>query len=149
MSDKVKKLVVAVDISKDSFKKIEQIKEKMNLENYDVHLIHVFETVYYHFDLSAIVYPREDEIPEIENKINAELIHLKNKILPHPYKNHFVSKCFFDVDAKEKVVNYLKEVGAETLVVATRGKKGLEGVFDSSFAQYMCKHAPCSVLVLR
>lgn len=50
---------------------------------------------------------------------------------------------------KEKVIEYLKEVKADLVITATRGKHGIEGLFSSSFTDHLVKHAPCNVLTLR
>jgi nucleotide-binding universal stress UspA family protein len=48
------------------------------------------------------------------------------------------------------IINYyLKEVKADLVVTATKGKHGIDGFFSSSFTDYLCKFSPCDVLVMR
>lgn len=54
-----------------------------------------------------------------------------------------------DFHPEEEVIEFLKNVNATLIVVATRGKHGFEGLFHSSFTDYMVKFAPCDVFVVR
>lgn len=125
------------------------MKDSPLLDNKEIHIVHVFETIYYNFDLSTIIYPRADDKPQIEENVMESLIALKNFITPIGHKPNTVLKCLFELEAKETIVKYIKDIGADHLVIATQGKKGIPGFFHSSFAQYMCKHAPCDLIVLR
>lgn len=145
----VPKILVTTDLSADCLTTMRRLKGSPLLDDKEIHLLHVFETIYYNFDLSTIIYPRADEKPKIEENVMDTLIALKNHITPLGHKPQVVLKCLFELEAKETIVKYAKEIGAELLVVATQGKKGIPGLFHSSFAQYMCKHAPCDLMVLR
>ena len=101
----------------------------------------------YNSDLVPYVYPYEDQYPAIEQATLSILDSLGESL--GIQKNRLISKCFFTYDHKEKMVEYLKEVNANLVVSATRGKSGLAGFFSSSFTEHLCKFSPCDVLVLR
>lgn len=143
------RILIATDLSENCLKTMQRLKNSPILEDKEIHFLHIFETIYYNFDLSTIVYPNNDEKPGIEKNVLETLTVLKNKILPLGHQHQTYLKCFFELESKEAVVKYAKEIGPEMMVVATEGKKGIPGLFHSSFAQYMCKHAPCDLLVLR
>lgn len=71
------------------------------------------------------------------------------KILP----SHFQGKSEFlitlDYHPDQAMVEKLRELNANLLVVSTRGKHGIKGLFQSSFTDSMIKFAPCDVLVVR
>ncbi len=55
----------------------------------------------------------------------------------------------FHNQAKLHALHFLKEIKADSCVLATRGEQGVEGIFAESFSYYLVAHAPCDVLVVR
>ena len=144
------KVVIAVDFNKDSLSTLHTLKKMNNfLGSAEVHFVHVFEVVVYSFDLTSRVWPTEDEQAKIEADVISRLNKLTEEVLPKDHGNKIVVKCLFDINPKEKICDYVKDTHASMVVVATRGKKGIQGFFDSSFAQYLCKFSPASIFVLR
>lgn len=145
-----KKIVIAVDFNKDSLNTLHSLHKMPGiLGNAEIHFVHVFEIIVYSFDLTSRAWPLPDEQAKIETEVVAKLTKLAEEIIPKSLTNKVVVKCLFDVSAKETFCEYTKKEHAGMAVVATRGKKGIPGLFDSSFAQYLCKYSPASVFVLR
>lgn len=57
--------------------------------------------------------------------------------------------CLFDPYPKRKMVDYLKESKADLVITSTSDKHGIEGLFMSSFTDYLLKFSPCDVLAVR
>jgi nucleotide-binding universal stress UspA family protein len=94
-----------------------------------------------------VIYPTEDLYPEIEKSTVGML-----KTLAYDMgakDNKLELKCFFSHSREVTINDYLKNVHADLVVVATRGKHGIEGFFSSSLADFLCKYSPCDVLVKR
>jgi nucleotide-binding universal stress UspA family protein len=144
-----KKVVIAVSLNKQDQKPLEKIKESAWLEGAEVHLVHIVETVAYGSEMSPFFFPQESEQPKIRKEVLKELEKLSRRLFPHTGKPKVVTKCLIDFDGKSTFCDYSKKVKADLLIVATRGKKGIKGFFDSSFARYLSKYAPADLLVLR
>ena len=144
------KVVVAVNFNKDTLETLHTLKKMNNiLGEAEIHFVHVFEVMVYSFDLTSRIWPDEGEQAKIKHDVESRLCKLTEEILPKGHNHKIVIECFFDVNPKEKLCDYIKDIHASMAIVATRGKKGIQGFFDSSFAQYLCKFSPASVLVLR
>lgn len=52
-------------------------------------------------------------------------------------------------DAAAEILAAARELGADLLVVGSRGLSGLEGLWLGSVARNVAKHAPCPVVVAR
>jgi len=52
-------------------------------------------------------------------------------------------------DVRETIVNTAAEWNADLIVVGSRGKGGLRRLLLGSAAEFVARHAPCSVLIVR
>lgn len=144
-----KKIMIAVNLNRADQKPFDKLKNSTIFEGTEVHLVHVLEVQPYSTELSLFFYPNQSEYPRIKKKAEKELEHLQRKIFPHTGNPKVVVKCLIGDNAKENFAQYSKKVKADLLIVATRGKKGIKGFFDSSFARYLSKYSPADLLILR
>lgn len=144
-----KKIVIAVNLDQKDQKPLERLKNTPWFENTEVHFVYVLECAYYGVGLTAYYYPPTSEFPRIKKEVTQHLTKLSRKIFPHTGEQKIVVKCLFEQDAKESFCQYAKSVKADMVIVATRGKKGIKGFFDSSFARYLSKYSPADLLILR
>ena len=143
----MKNIVVCVDLTEDSVNALETIQHKLDLSQSVVHLVHVFEIHVGNIELTPVVYPTADQYPVIEKNILEILSTLSAKL--HLKPEQVKMKCIFNHSKESTLHHYLNEVNADLAVLATRGKHGIAGFFASSLADYLCKYAPCDLLVLR
>ena len=101
----------------------------------------------YNADIVPVIFPTEVQYPDIEASTLAILDKLSKELSIKPEQTQL--KCYFSHSREEKIISYIKEVEADLVVVATRGKHGIEGFFSSSLADFLCKYSPCDVLVVR
>lgn len=52
-------------------------------------------------------------------------------------------------DPGEEITNFANEIGADLIVIASRGKTGLERILLGSVAESVVRHSHCSVYVLK
>lgn len=143
----MKNLVVCVDLKEESLKVLATLKDKIDLKNTKVHLVHAFEIQVAGMEFSTMIYPAPDQYPAIENSVMDILENLKNDL---GLKTEQVEKhCFFTHSKEQEIKDYLEKHTAEMVVLSTRGKHGIEGFFASSLADFLCKYSPCDVLVMR
>lgn len=143
----MKNYVLCATLEEDSINTLKKLKNDIELKQAHIHIITVIEKQIYTVDLTPYVYPVENQFPSIEASALTLLNSLAQELGIEP--SMFTCKCFFEYDREKKVKEYLEEVKADLAVVATRGKHGLAGFFSSSFTDYLCKFAPCDVLVMR
>lgn len=49
----------------------------------------------------------------------------------------------------DAIVRHAREVGADVIVMCTHGRTGLQRILLGSVAEYVAKHAPCPVMLVR
>lgn len=144
----MKNVVVCVDLNENSLGTLKKVRKDLNFNQTTLHFVHVFEIHMYNAEIVPVVYPNEVQYPEIEKSALQILQKLATEITSDSQAS-FTVKCFFSHSREEKIVHYINEVNADLVVVATRGKHGIEGFFSSSLADFLCKYSPCDVLVIR
>jgi nucleotide-binding universal stress UspA family protein len=114
-----------------------------------IHFVHVVKKNITPLEFGLVESPDEvtyyDMVPTLDKFLHDEA----KKILPTDYKGDVEFLVTKDFNPEEEIVDILKNVNATLVVVATRGKHGFEGLFHSSFTDYMVKFAPCDVFVVR
>jgi nucleotide-binding universal stress UspA family protein len=144
------KIVIALPLEESLLGPLYEWGRKFDFSNVEeIHFIHVVKKNITPLEFGLVESPDEltyhEMIPTLDKFLRAEA----RKILPEDYKgkvNFLVTK---DFHPEEEVIDILKESKATLIVVATRGKHGFEGLFHSSFTDYMVKFAPCDVFVVR
>lgn len=143
----MKNIVICADLNQVSLEALKTLHHNADLKNAKLHFVHVFEIHMYNADIVPVIYPTEVQYPEIEQSTLLLLDKLAKDI--GVSESHPTLKCFFSHSREEKISSYLKEVHADLVIVATRGKHGIEGFFSSSLADFLCKYSPCDVLIIR
>ncbi|MEM1704669.1 MAG: universal stress protein [Candidatus Hadarchaeales archaeon] len=52
-------------------------------------------------------------------------------------------------DAKSAIVSFVKNVSADIVVTGTIQKKGILGVISESISDYLIKHIPCTLILVK
>ena len=143
----MKNIVVCADLNQNSLDTLKSLGHGLDFKDTILHFIHVFEIHMYNADIVPVIFPTEVQYPEIEKSTLSILDKLAKDVGAR--SDQVKLKCFFAHSREEKISSYIKEVNAEMVVVATRGKHGIEGFFSSSLADFLCKYSPCDVLVIR
>lgn len=143
----MKEIIVCVDLNQDCIKTLKALPEKINLKDANVHFLHVFKSQLYDEDLSPFTFPLPEQYIVLEKSAIMSLKRLGDDLDLDPAR--VSAKCFFSLSPKEKIKSYLDETKADLVVIATRGRHGIKGLFSSSLADFLCKFSPCDILVLR
>lgn len=114
-----------------------------------VHFIHVVKKNITPIEFGLVENPDDGTyqqmVPALENFLRDEA----RKILPQDYLGRVEFTVSLDFQPQEEILAVLRKIKADLVVVATRGKHGLDGLFHSSFTEHMVKFAPCDVFVVR
>lgn len=114
-----------------------------------VHFIHVVKKNITPLEFGLIESPDDNTFQDMVPTLDKFLKDEAKKILPPDFKGKVHYEITKDFHPEEEIIDILKRIHASLIVVATRGKHGFEGLFHSSFTDYMVKFAPCDVFVVR
>jgi nucleotide-binding universal stress UspA family protein len=143
----MKNYVLCTTLDNECLNTLKKISHEVDLKNAIVHIVTVVKLNIYQIDLSPYIYPTEIQYANLEMKAIDIMKKLGDSLNIDSSK--IIYKCFFEYKKKEIIKKYLEEVNADLVVVATRGKYGIPGLFSSSFADFLCKFSPCDILVMR
>lgn len=114
-----------------------------------VHFIHVVKKNITPLEFGLVESPDQGTYREMTPTLEKFLRDESKKILPVDFAGNVDFLVNIDFNPEEQIVDYLKRIHASLLVVATRGIHGLSTLFHHSFTDFMIKHAPCDVFVVR
>jgi nucleotide-binding universal stress UspA family protein len=143
----MKKIVMCVDLNQPCIDTLKTLATKIDLKYARVYLVHIFENQLYNADLVPFVFPLPEQHQAIEKSAIGILERLGKDL--DLVQENVKAKCFFSFSREQKIKEYLHEVDADLVVLATRGRHGIAGFFSSSLADFLCKYSPCDVFVLR
>lgn len=151
MSKEFKNIAIAVSLNEDSQNTLKTLRGNKIFQNAHVCLVHTVTIYTYLNEVSLNTYPADKDYSTIEKLVNGYLQQLKTDIFANQNEQpeNIETYCRFHANPKHDMVEFLKEQKTDLVVVATRGKHGMESLFSSSFTEYLSKFAPCDILVLR
>jgi universal stress protein A len=142
------KIVIPTDFSKESLAALEWVKKLSDRGHAEVHCINVVQEPMMYMPVSAgAITPNFPAVGELQ-KISEESLKV------------FVADHLADLDPPavmkiltgrpaEEITNYAKEIDAQMIVIATRGKSGLAHLLLGSTTEGVVRQAECSVLTVR
>ncbi|HMF47958.1 MAG TPA: universal stress protein [Candidatus Saccharimonadales bacterium] len=132
-----RRILCAVDFSRDSLEAFRAAVELARLRSGAVHVLHVIE---------AQLPGSGEVIIELTKKANAAMAEL---IASAPSKDLALSSEVTSGDAAIEIVDQAKEWRADLVVLGARGVILIEDMIVGGTAEAVTRGAPCSVLVVR
>lgn len=111
----------------------------------EVDFVHVFRQDNFGYMTTPIIYPDEEQKIEIQKNLTQAFAKLTEDL-------NFEQKKFqiqFSETPKAQMIEYIKHSQPDLVIAFTKEKHGLKDYFASSFTEYLIKHSPVDVLVLR
>lgn len=144
------RIVIAVPIEENLLKPLRDWGRSFDFEHVEcVHFVHVVKKNITPLEFGLVETPDAETYREMVPTLKNFLKEESKRILPSDYHGQVEFLLTEDFNPEEEVIDLLNDMGATLIVVATRGKHGLDGLFHKSFTEYMVKHAPCDVFVVR
>lgn len=143
----LKKIIIAVDMEKDSLKCLEQLRTFPIPKDSEVHLVHVFELNFMSFDIIPVVQPSPEDYLMIQKLMEEKLLAVKDKLGLD--QQNVVVKCLFAPNARQEFLNYTMEQKASLVISASKERQGFKGLFESSFTAFLNKYSRSNLLILR
>jgi universal stress protein A len=141
----ISKILVAVDFSENSNRALATAIDLAGKFEASIDLVHAFAS------LIPAIYPYDIGIPDAlmrdaRNSAKEMLQADSDKV----HAAHIVVRTHLtEVPAAGAIARVAEEVGADLLVVGTRGHSGLKHILMGSVAERTIREAPCSVLVVK
>ncbi|MFP5387613.1 MAG: universal stress protein [Bacteriovoracia bacterium] len=146
---KTRKIIMAMPTEEEFMPSISRWGHEFNCAKCEVHFVHVVRKNYEVSEVYVTEYPDAKKFNKIKESSLRFFQKKAKELLPEKALENARFQVFLDPSPADRMVEYAKEIDANMIVVATRNKRGLAGLFTSSFADRMLALAPCDVLVLR
>lgn len=141
------KILLAIDDSKFAEAATEFVVRKMRSDNSEICVLHVVEPVWFVLDyesgeLGQLEASRVERLKRGKSLVEG----LKQSIMKAGFK---VIALVEEGDPRLVVADRASQWKADLIVVGSHGRKGIGRLLIGSLAEFVARHAPCSVLVVR
>ena len=138
------KILVGIDYSKSSGDVVSAMVKQFRTENTEVRVLHVLQPI-----APAPPQMAPGYAPELEDqKKPAE--ELVGRIASQLRSAGFKVDALVEVgDIRESIIDSAEEWGADLIVVGSHGQRGIQRFLLGSVAEFVARHAKCSVEIVR
>lgn len=145
-----KNVIIALPIENDLLKPLYAWGRRFDWSHVDaVHIVHIVKKNITPLEFGLMELPDEKTYQEMVPTLKKFLQDEAKKIVPSDYRGEIQYHLTSDFNPNEQIINFIKQLRAELVIVSTRGKHGFQGLFHSSFTEHMVRFAPCDVYVVR
>ncbi len=145
MSGSMQTIVAAVDFSESSDHALEGAVAMAKRFGATLHVVHAFDLPVPRFNPYAVTVPVA-YVNEAREAATAKLEQAAEKARAEGVK---VESHLGEIPAAPAIVRVAEEVGADLIVIGTRGHTGLKHALLGSVAERTVRTAPCSVLTVK
>lgn len=143
------KILMAIDDSKFSEAVAKAVIQEMRPEQAHVCVLHVIEPIYsYVAPYSYVAQARDIEVAQQKLlKQGKELVARAEQVLS---KAGFkVETAVEEADPRAAIIDYAAKWKSDLIVLGSHGRKGLDRFLMGSVAEFVTRHASCSVEIVR
>ncbi len=144
------KILLAIDESQFADSATQMVISQNRLKGTQVRVVHVVEpTELLSYSEMPVAYSGSIEVLRKENLQHARkmLTRVGKKLKAAGFKK--VETSLQEGNIKTRLVDMATEWGAELVVMGSHGRKGLNRILLGSISEYVVRHAPCSVQIVR
>jgi nucleotide-binding universal stress UspA family protein len=139
------KILLAIDSSQHSETAVRAVFNHCRPQDTEVRVLHVLQPIAF----SAAPQMAPNYTPEMEQEGN-EAKSLVERVAGQLRDSGFRAEALLTKgDTRETIVNSAAEWPADVIVIGSHGKGGLRRLLLGSVAEFVARHAPCSVLIAR
>lgn len=144
------RIVIALPIEEELLEPLHEWGRRFDFTHVEsIHFVHIVKQNITPLEFGLVESPDNGTYAEMVPTLNKFAKDEARKIIPDTFKGPVEFHITKDFHPEEEIIDILKNLKATLVIVATRGKHGFEGLFHSSFTDYMVKFAPCDVFVVR
>lgn len=141
MKDIYKKILVAVDDSKQSEQAVYEAVAIAKRNKTSLSVLHVKDETRLNGSPSGLVMSL-DSLEEEAKSIIEKVSQIINKEVE--FESHY-----FMGNPKKEIINFAKDFDADLIVIGSNSKNLLDRILVGSTTTYVVSHAPCNVMVIK
>jgi nucleotide-binding universal stress UspA family protein len=143
------KVLLAIESSDFSTAAVEAVREQFRPEETEIHLLHVIDPMVYLplYDGAVRDFDRIEAL-RVENRKQAETLvaETAKRLRDARYR---VNASIEEGEPRTTIIDCAARVGADLIVLGSHGRRGLPRLLLGSVSEYVARHAPCSVEIVR
>jgi len=140
------KILMAVDDSPFAVEVAQAVITEFPAERTEIRLLHVLQPI----STAAPPQMAAGYAPELENQereAQALIERIAGQLRSAGFK---VDRAVVEIgDTRERIVDSAAQWGADLIIVGSHGRTGLKRLLLGSVAEFVSRHAPCSVQIVR
>ena len=139
------KILIAIDDSKFCDQCLRMISAQIFAEGTEVRVLHVLQPI-------SVAPPPQMSAgytPELEGQAKEAQTLVKRAADTLTEAGFKVGTAVEKGDVRLKIIDAAKDWGADLVVVGSHGRSGIPRLLLGSVTEFVVRHAPCSVLVVR
>ena len=142
---KIQTILVAIDFSDHAEQAFDVACELAEQWSATLHVVHAFEII------APLVTPYQVSIPDtyLTESRNVALRQLNDRVEKARALGLAVESHLTESPAAQAIARTAEEIGADLIVIGTRGMTGLKHLVLGSVAERTLRLAPCSVLAVK
>ena len=139
------KILIGIDDSKSSGDVLRAIARQFRTEDTNVRVLHVLQPIV----PSAPPQMAPGYAPELEDQKKG-VRELVERVAKELRSAGFTVDTAVEVgDIRERIIDSASEWGADLIVVGSHGRRGIQRFLLGSVAEFVARHAKCSVEIVR
>lgn len=145
----MRRILLAVEDADFSAAAADAIRRQFQPEAAEIYLFHANDPLVYlplyegiAKDTRRIELAREEDLKEAQNLIEQTAQPLRDA-------GFRVNTSIEEGEPRTAIVDYAERVKADLIVVGSHGRRGLSRLLLGSVSEYVARHAPCSVEIVR
>lgn len=144
------KVMFCIDLNEHSFNRMLAEVKGMGTSNItELYLVHGFTQQLFADNFLISSFPAQDQYDEVKKSVIQFLGDFEDKLPESFSKVKIIKECVIAPNPKAALTEYAKLKGIDIMYIVTRGVHGVATLFNSSFAEYMIRHAHCELRILR
>lgn len=143
------KILLAIETSDFSTAAVEAVRRQFLPDQAEVHLLHVIDPMIY-LPLYEGAMRDFDRIEALRNENREQakdLVERTAKLFRDA--GYRVTTTVEEGEPRTAIIDYADRINAELIVVGSHGRRGLPRLLLGSVSEYVARHAPCSVEIVR
>jgi nucleotide-binding universal stress UspA family protein len=143
------KVLLAIETSDFSSAAVEAVRRQFRSDQAEVHLLHVIDPLIYLplYEGAMRDFDRVEALRNANREQAKELVERTARLLRDA--GYQVTATVEEGEPRTTIIDYAGRIGAELIVVGSHGRRGLPRLLLGSVSEYVARHAPCSVEIVR
>jgi nucleotide-binding universal stress UspA family protein len=143
------KVLLAIESSDFSVAAVEAVRSQFRADQTEIHLLHVIDPMVYLplYEGAMRDFDRVEALRNENREQAKQLVERTAKLLRDA--GYRVTTTVEEGEPRTTIIDCAERIGAHLIVVGSHGRRGLPRLLLGSVSEYVARHAPCSVEIVR